>query len=110
MFTIERASRRAEEAIGGNRADRGLTVNESAKTIQDAADEIGTDGYLGGIRPGDNAILQLNAIDLLQRHGEYMSIAKTDHLGTHTAPRRSDHLAAVADSHGGTTGDHQQSH
>ena len=87
VLAIERAAGRLIQTIGCGRPDAGAAVDGASETIEDAADQIGTDGHLGVLPARDDAVVQLNAVDLFERHGEHVAVAKADHLSADAARR-----------------------
>ena len=56
------------------------------------------------------AVMQLNAVDLFERHRKDLAIAKTDHLSADAASGRSQHFAEVTDSDGGAARGKKHAH
>ena len=84
------------QAVMRGRTDGRFAVDRPAETIQYPADQIGAYGDLGVVLTGDDAVVQLDAIDFFERHGEHVAVAETDDLSAHAAPAGSDHLAEIA--------------
>ena len=58
-----------------------------AEAIEDAADQFGSHGDAGVLPPGDDAVVQLNAVDLFEGHRKYVAVAEPDHLGANACGR-----------------------
>ena len=82
-------------------------VQRLTETIQDAAREIWSHRHLGVLPAGDNTVVQLNAIDLFQRHRKHMAIPEADYLGANAAAARRDHFAKISHRHSRSAGSNQ---
>jgi hypothetical protein len=85
----------AIQAVCG-RPDGRLAVDGAAEAVQHAVEQVGPDGHLGVVLAGDDAVAQLDAVDLFERHGEHVAVAEADHLHAHAASAGGDDLAEIA--------------
>jgi hypothetical protein len=99
MFAVERTARRLRyKGDNAAPAGSGFAVERLAETVEHAVEQIGADGDLGIVLAGDHTVVQLDAVDLFERHGEHMAIAESDYLNAHAATAGSDHFAEIAHS------------
>ena len=84
-----------------------FAIDRPAEAVEDAVQQIGSDGYLSVVLAGDHAVAQLDAVDLFERHGEHVAVAEADHLHTHAAAAGGNHFAEIAHRGSRSVGGHE---
>ena len=75
-------------------------VHRLAETIEDTPREVGANRHLRILAAGDDAVTQLDAIDLFEGHGEHLAVPEPHHLGADAAAVRGDHFAEISNCDG----------
>ncbi len=97
VFAIEGAAGSLVQAIVIHGANGSATIDGAAETVEHAAHQVRSDGDLRVVTASHDAIVQLNPVDLLERHGEHMAIAESDDLRADAASGSGLHLAEISD-------------
>src|SRR5204862_318085 len=83
VLALERAGRRAEKIIFGQRLDGRSAVDGPAETVQHAPQQIRTHVYARIFGARIDGVARLQTVDLFERYRENAAVAKAGHLRPH---------------------------
>src|ERR1019366_2356424 len=108
VLAVEGIGGGAVEAIGFARFYGWTVVHRFAEAIDDTAEQSRTHVDAGILAARRQGIAQLQAVNLLQRHGQHVAVAETDDLGANRPAVRGAHFAEIANGDVGAARLHQQ--
>ncbi len=108
VLAIQRIGGLAIEAVSAFRLDWGAAIDGLAEAVDHPAEQVAAYRHTRIVVARSDRVAQLQAVDLLQRHGEDAAVAEADHLGADGPSGGRAHFAEFADRHAGTARFHQQ--